>query len=257
MTEILLTTLIKRPYVVAFLCSYLFIAIRVAGLRWTCQFLIVGYTIAFLSEFFSINYGVPYGQYFYKYANLKGEWLNNGVPVWDSVSYVFMCFAGLYVAFLALSPKLSTISHQPSTINRLKLVVLSAVFVTILDIIIDPVAHLGRFWFLGDIYYYPNPGFYFDITLANFAGWFFVSLCINSVGVFLLKFDCVCRLSKTNSVLALGLYYGIAGFGVVIAIYLNRMTLLLADLFWIALTALLIVRLRASGVNKAHSFSNR
>ena len=57
----------------------------------------------------------------------------------------------------------------------MKLVALSAVFVTILDIIIDPVTHLGARWFLGEIYYYPDPGFYFDVTLANFAGWFLVS----------------------------------------------------------------------------------
>ncbi|MFH1356074.1 MAG: carotenoid biosynthesis protein [bacterium] len=240
--DTLITTIIKRPYVVLFLLSYIIIATRVVNWRWMLLFLFSGYTIAFLSEYLSINYGFPYGWYFYKYENLQGEWLNNGVPVWDSVSYVFMCFAGLYLAYytlrLASSPSTSSGSNDVYRLaceNRFILVLLSALFVTILDIIIDPISHMGKRWFLGEIYYYPDPGFYFDITMANFAGWFLVSALINSVGVFILKFPKCVSLSKINNFLSLGLYFGIFGFGLVITIYLHEWALLLCDIIWLLL----------------------
>ena len=225
--DILITSFIKRPYVFAFLFSYIIIATRVTGSRWMIFYLFTGYTVAFISEFLSINYGFPYGWYFYIYENLQGEWINNGVPVWDSVSYVFMCFAGLYAAYYSLY-------RNGKTPSRLKLILLSAVFTTILDIIIDPVSHMGDRWFLGKIYFYPHPGIYFDITLANFVGWFIVSSLINAIGVLSLGFQP--KITKINSFLSLGLYYGIFLFGCVIAIYLQEWTLTLTNFFWLIVT---------------------
>jgi putative membrane protein len=226
MLSTLTTTVLNRPYVLLFLLSYIFIAIRVAGIKWMLSFLILGYTVAFFSEYSSINFGFPYGWYFYKYENLTGEWLNHGVPVWDSVSYVFMCFAGLFAAKFALQKNNS----------KIKLVILSAFLVTLLDVITDPLAHMGKRWFLGEIYFYPKPGFYFDVPLNNFIGWFLVSLTINAVGIFLLKFDHLVKLNKKNNFLGLGLYYGIFGFGLAITVYLKEWSLVLCDLFWIALS---------------------
>jgi putative membrane protein len=40
-----------------------------------------------------------------------------------------------------------------------------------LDLVIDPLAVRGDRWFLGRIFYYPDPGWYFGVPLANFAGW--------------------------------------------------------------------------------------
>ena len=53
-----------------------------------------------------------------------------------------------------------------------------AFFMMVLDWITDPVAHLGKHWFLGDIYHYPEPGWHFDVTLANYGGWFIVGWVI-------------------------------------------------------------------------------
>lgn len=229
MLDILLTTIIKRPYVVAFLVSYLFIAWKIVGPKWTFFYLIAGYTIAFLSEYSSIHYKFPYGEYHYVYENLQGEWLNHGVPVWDSVSYVFMCFAGLSMAY-------ASFRNPPK--NKWALVLLSAVFTTILDIVTDPNAHMGERWFLGKIYYYPNPGFYFDITMANFMGWFLVSGLINAVGVFALKLT----VNVKYLFLGIGLYYGILLFNYGITIYLQEWLLLACHTFWIALTFFILKR---------------
>jgi putative membrane protein len=239
MPEILLTTVMKRPYVLGFLIAYAVIAWRWCGPLWTGLFLLCGYAIAFASEFSTINTGFPYGWYHYIYENLQGEWLNHGVPVWDSASYVFMSFAGLCAAAIALP-----LPPQSGLRQRLKLVALSAVFVTLLDIIIDPVAHQGERWFLGKIYFYPQPGFYFDVTLANFAGWLLTSFLINAAGEFVLGFSRRVRTRGTmtarNAFFALGLYYGICGFALIIAVALNEWLLVLCDLAWLAVTVLLL-----------------
>jgi len=51
---------------------------------------------------------------------------------------------------------------------------LGGLVMMLLDVVIDPVALQGEKWFLGRIYEYPYRGFYFGVTAANFAGWFFV-----------------------------------------------------------------------------------
>lgn len=250
MTSLLATTLINRPYVAAFLIAYLVIAWRVSGPRWTFLYLLSGYSIAFASEYLSIHYGFPYGWYRYIYANLAGEWLNHGVPVWDSASYVFMNFAGLYAARSSLQRFELTGAR-----GKIYWLILAAFMVTLLDVVVDPAAHQGEKWFLGRIYYYPEPGFYFDVTLANFAGWYLVSLVINAIGIFLINplFSDIGksahRSSSTmspdigasthrhiNTMLILGLYYGIFAFGLGIAVYLEHWALVACDAGWIALT---------------------
>lgn len=123
--------------------------------------------------------------------------------------------------------------------TKIQIIILSAVFVTLLDVIVDPVAHRGAEWFLGHIYFYPTPGPYFDVTLANFAGWFFVSLIINSLGVLIGARNAPLQ-NSLNRFLILGLYFGIIGFGVAIAIALKAWTLLLCDIFWILLILVIL-----------------
>ena len=293
MFEPLFQTILHRPYVLAFLAAYVILCVKLTDFRFMILYLVIGYLIAFTSEYLSINFGFPYGWYFYKYENLQGELLLAGVPVWDSISYVFMNFAGLCVgqittnkkefknvalrgpvglqfptvlwldklfasvfkrfcfAFRAVAnPPPAATPRVPTFLNSFPLLMTSALFVTLLDVVVDPTAHLGSRWFLGDVYYYPNPGWYFDVPFSNFAGWFFVSLLINGVGIFLFKF---CEIQKLRwpkpnfaTIGAIGLYYGIFAFGLGIAIFLQEWLLVACDLFWIGLTMFLLVRSRAN-----------
>ena len=162
----LLTTLQHRPYVFAFLVAFLAIGILNRGLTRTLLLLVIGYTIAFLSEFSSIRNGFPYGLYHYVYENLRGELLLGGVPVWDSLSYAFIAYASLETAaFFRL--------RHP--------ILVAAILMTLLDVIIDPLAVRGNRWFLGRIFFYPEPGLYFGVPLTNFFGWFLVALAIFSL----------------------------------------------------------------------------
>ena len=270
-------TILVRPYVFVFLIVFLILSIRSRGFKPTLIFLVSGYLIAWASEASSIRTGFPYGWYFYIYENLKGELLNWGVPVWDSLSYVFLCFAGMSLAEYVYLPSPSppptpaqrgpfgarggekTGIFPPPLWGRVRvggnLALLSAFFIMILDIIIDPLAHLGDQWFLGKIYYYPHPGFYFNVPLSNFAGWFAVSFVIVFVNVIaspprggeaispgLLRRPCR---PPRNDILGPLLYFGIFLFNWGITLWLKEWWLALADLFWISIPVFLLIRAKS------------
>jgi putative membrane protein len=54
------------------------------------------------------------------------------------------------------------------------MVALSGALMTLLDVVIDPLAVRGDRWFLGHLFTYPEGGIYFGVPLSNFAGWFLV-----------------------------------------------------------------------------------
>jgi len=238
MLQILLTTIINRPYVLVFLISFLIIGISKIGFTRTLFYLFWGYLVAWISEALSIRYGFPYGQYFYIYENLKGEWLNWGVPVWDSASYTFLTFAGYGLAESIFGGK-----------KKLKLVLWAALFVTLLDIVVDPLAHRGDEWFLGQIYYYAHPGYYFNVPLSNFIGWYIVAFIIIGGFVFTSKISTtdleVTSSSKKALVAKHGpivLYFGIFLFNWVITLWIGQYLLALFDLFWMSLPFYLFLR---------------
>lgn len=167
--QTLLTTLLQRPYVFAFLAAYLVLAWRFFGPRRTLLWLISGYAIAWASEISSITNGFPYGEYHYLYENMPGELMVLGVPFFDSLSYAFLTFAAYATAVLILR-------CQPP--GGMRAVLLGALLTMLLDVIVDPIATMGDKWFLGKIHFYAHPGTYFGVPSSNFAGWFLVALGI-------------------------------------------------------------------------------
>jgi putative membrane protein len=165
--DTIIISIVRRPYVFAFLCAYFILAIKRWGAMRSLLWLVAGFVIAWMSEYASINLSFPYGEYHYVYENLKGELLLGGVPVFDSISYAFLIFAGFTTA--------EFIARRSSMIIR---VFLGAGLTMLLDVIIDPIATMGDKWFLGKIHYYAYSGFYFGVPLSNFAGWFIVSLAV-------------------------------------------------------------------------------
>ena len=97
-------TLTLRPYVFIFLAVYLVLATWHLGRGRTLIYLILGYLIAFASEYASIHTGFPYGRYIYIPATRGRELWVAGVPFMDSLSYVFLSYASYTLALLALEP---------------------------------------------------------------------------------------------------------------------------------------------------------
>lgn len=175
--------LTERPYVVAFLAAFLVISGAERGGLRTLFWLASGTFLGWLMEFSSVRTGFPFGSYSYHEESFPQEFWIGGVPLFASLSFAFLTYFGYSVACTFLSP----LERQGSDIQReadprvdgsFRVLLLAALITTWADTVIDPVAHLGEYWFLGDLYAYQEDGFHFDVPLSNYAGWLFTSLCI-------------------------------------------------------------------------------
>ncbi|HYA88818.1 MAG TPA: carotenoid biosynthesis protein [Nitrospirota bacterium] len=180
---LLLETVLLRPYVFVFLAVYLAGCSLHLGLKRALLFCIAGYVIAWLSEFSSIHNGFPYGHYYYLDGTMGKEIWVLGVPLMDSISYVFLAYASYSLALLVCSPLSRSrwmvyILETKKIRDSLQVRILGALLLVYLDIIIDPVALRGDRWFLGRIYGYPEQGVYFGVPLSNFVGWFVVGIAM-------------------------------------------------------------------------------
>lgn len=176
-------SVLLRPYVYAFFLCFLFFAIRHMGLLRTVLFFVSTYAIAFFCEYSSTRNGFPFGLYTYiDTTRTKELWISN-VPCWDSLSFVFLS----YFSWLLAGFTLSKGRDLNSGLMMRATPWFGGVLMMLLDIVIDPVALQGHKWFLGQIYFYPDPGPYFGVTLANFAGWFFVGFATQWVFIGILR----------------------------------------------------------------------
>ncbi len=180
---LLVHTVALRPYVFVFFLVYLIGCSLHLGLKRALLFGTVGYLITWLTEYSSIHNGFPYGLYYYIEHTRNEEIWVRGVPLMDSMSYVFLAYASYTMALLVISPVLYSrgITYLLET-RRIRgsffAALLGAVFMVYLDIIIDPVALRGGRWFLGQIYGYPAGGVYFGVPISNFGGWFLTGLLL-------------------------------------------------------------------------------
>ena len=225
------------------------------GVRRTILFCIIGYFIAWLSEYSSIHYGFPYGTYYY-IEQTKGKelWLL-GVPWMDSMSYVFLAYASYSMAILTVSPLmrsggmlylLETRKLRGSFHARL----LGAVFFVYLDIIVDPVALRGDRWFLGRIYGYPEKGVYFGIPISNFIGWvvvgFFLIYALQKIDAFLRAKNAKDRFGNKypwRFLIGPALYFGIAIFNASITFLIREYNIAWSSIFIILLPSFLLYTL--------------
>ncbi len=265
---LLLGTLLLRPYVFVFMAAFLFCAQRLLGWRRTGLFLLVTWLTAFVCEASSIRTGIPFGWYFYTNSTADQELFIFGVPFFDSLSFSFLLYASYCLALFYLLPARG--GHQSEPVNLLRretwpallftgrirtswpVLKLTVLFFTFIDIIIDPVALRGERWFLGKIYYYPDPGVYYGVPIANFVGWATVGLIALS-GYFVLDR----RLSPAsthregedtvmtgNVLLGVSLYYGVLAFNLGVTFWIGEYQLGMTGLLiFIPLTALLVLRL--------------
>ncbi|MBI2343595.1 MAG: carotenoid biosynthesis protein [Deltaproteobacteria bacterium] len=219
--------MVDRWYVTLFLVTFLVLAGRRWGSARTLLWLASGYLIALGSEALSIRVGIPYGLYAYHYDQLTTDPLLFGVPVWDSLSYPFMIYAGFSLA-----------EHRLATARSWGVALAGACATMFLDVIVDPVSHRGNEWFLGQIYDYVHPGPYFGIPLSNFAGWFLVPWVVIITNQRLWRLPVLCRRRPQAPPHGCDVlfYLGIAGFGIGIACAIQAWTLALASTSILAAT---------------------
>ncbi|MDD2540616.1 MAG: carotenoid biosynthesis protein [Desulfuromonadaceae bacterium] len=181
--DIAIGTITMRPYLFAFFGAFLLACVPHIGWRRTATYTLVGYFIAFGSEWLSINTGFPYGWYYYIDTTSCRELWIAGVPFFDSLSYVFLSYCSYATALFIISPlktwRWNVATLETRSIRRSFAALLLGSFLqTFLDIVIDPVALQGRRWFLGQIYGYREAGIHFGVPLSNYAGWLLTSFCL-------------------------------------------------------------------------------
>ncbi|CAL1239763.1 carotenoid biosynthesis protein [Candidatus Methylocalor cossyra] len=178
--EQLIWSLTHRPYVTVFLVFFLALSwLEQGGLR-TGLWVVSSYLVAFAAEWGSIHYGIPFGVYRYHYEALRNDLVVLGVPFFDTLSFSFLSYVSFSFAQFFLSP----LWVQGCDVQRVtsaavrgswSTLILGSVLMVVIDLIVDPLANLGKYWFLGDIYHYPEPGIHFGVTLANYGGWLVVA----------------------------------------------------------------------------------
>jgi putative membrane protein len=131
---------------------------------------------------------------------------------------------------------------------------LTAFFFAFIDMVIDPVALRGDRWFLGKIYYYPDPGWHFGVPVANYIGWAVVGLI--SLAIYLPLDRCLPPLSPPQLLtqrllLGVGLYYGILAFNLGMTFWIGESFMGLSGLL-MHLPILVLLVARLSRVQRYH-----
>jgi len=178
-------TILLRPYVFVFLAAFLFAAIQLIGWPRTWRFWLISWATAFICEYSSTRNGVPFGWYHYNGSTIGQELYFSNIPFMDSISFSFLLYAAYCVALGLLLPidrtaastlPLRSLRLDINTRTSWRLWILTALLFAFIDMVIDPVALRGDRWFLGKIYFYPDPGWHFGVPFANYCGWAVVGL---------------------------------------------------------------------------------
>lgn len=268
--SLFLNTILLRPYVFVFLAAFLFAAVRLIGWPRTWRFWLISWITAFICEYSSTRTGIPFGWYFYNGSTVGQELYIADVPFMDSLSFSFLLYAAYCVALCLALP---IDSNSPPMRFRLRqfrfdkeartgwqVFLLTAFLFAFIDMVIDPIALRGDRWFLGKIYYYPDPGVHFGVPFANYAGWAIVGLL--SLAVY---FPIERRLSQqlfppslaSSLLLGVGLYYGVLAFNLGVTFWIGEWFMGLSGLLMhLPVLVVLLIRvfqLRSSPSSSSHS----
>lgn len=222
-------------------------------------FTLVGYLIAFGSEWLSINTGFPYGWYYYIDTTSSRELWVAGVPFFDSLSYVFLSYCSYSTALFIISPlkawRWNIVTLETRRLRRSFAALLLGSFLqTFLDIVIDPVALQGKRWFLGQIYGYREAGIHFGVPLSNYAGWLLTSFCLIAA----LQLIDVRRLDETasglvsipfHSLIGPTLYLSVLIFNIAMTLIIGERFMALCGVLMYTLPLVIAVTLAVRRVN--------
>lgn len=250
-------TILFRPYVFVFLAAFLFSAIQLLGWKRTWRFWLISWGTAFVCEFSSTRTGIPFGWYHYNGSTAGQELYFSNIPFMDSISFSFLLYAAYCVTLCFLLPHDETASASRLLPLRFDMtartsrpvLILTALLFAVIDMVIDPVALRGDRWFLGKIYYYPDPGIHFGVPLANYLGWAVVGLIS-----LLIYFPLDRRLPAPpffssdpitqRLLLGVGLYYGVLAFNLAVTFWIGEDLLgVTGTLMYVPVTAFLLARL--------------
>jgi uncharacterized membrane protein len=158
-------TFVGRWYVTALGIVFAWRAARQLGWRRTAIYAAAAIGLGALAENASVHVGIPYTRYVFNPA-LRGKELFVGdVPLMVPLSYTFLGYFGYAAGRILASGPYATRARRPWQEYVL------GVLLTVWAIwIMDPVSRLGQHWFLGQVFGYRGPGFWFGLPLASQIG---------------------------------------------------------------------------------------
>lgn len=162
----LLGTLVGRWYVTLFGSSFLFFAVKQLGWRKTLGFLVVATVVGGLAENGSVRYGFPYTRYTFDQSLRSDELFLGDVPIMVPLSYCFQAYFAFAAGRLIAAGPYRT--RAPRLWQEFAVAWMLAVWALW---ILDPVSRLGEHFYLGNLFAYEGPGFWFGLPTGSQLGY--------------------------------------------------------------------------------------
>ncbi len=217
-------TLFGRWYVTAFGVSFVVLAVRHLGAKRTLLYSAIAIVVGIAAENGSVHLGFPYTQYGFNPALRSKELYAFDVPLMVSLSYTFMSYFAFATARIVVSGPRRTRGDQP---------VLEYVLAVVLAVwnlwMIDPISRLGEHFFLGRLFAYDGPGFWFGLPLGSQLGFALTSAVLIGVLTWLARDE---RPEPVRSLLAHPRLGAVGGF--------------LGQVLFMAVTAFVVARTSSS-----------
>lgn len=165
MLDELVGTVVGRWYVTIFGAVFCWAAVRHLGWRRTLGYTVAAVTVGALAENGSVHLGVPYTRYSFA-EGLRGDELFVGdVPLFVPLSYTFMgYFAYAAGRLLASGPWRTRATRRWTELLMALVLAVWALWV------LDPMSRLGDQFYLGEVFRYEGPGFWFGLPLGSQLG---------------------------------------------------------------------------------------
>jgi uncharacterized membrane protein len=161
----LLGTIVGRWYVTLFGLTFLVCSSRQLGWRKTLGFLVIATVVGALAENGSVHVGVPYTRYAFNEALRGDEVFLGDVPIMVPLSYCFMAY------FAFAGGRMIAAGPYRTRAPRLWHEVLVAWMLAVWALwILDPVSRLGEHFYLGELFAYDGPGFWFGLPTGSQLG---------------------------------------------------------------------------------------
>jgi uncharacterized membrane protein len=154
-----------RWYVTLFGLTFLWRASRHLGWRNTLVYAAIALAVGALAENGSVHLGFPYTRYSFN-ESLRGDELFIGdVPLMVPLSYTFMAY------FAFATGRLLASGPRRTRAPRLWMEAFMALVVAVWALwILDPVSRLGDEFYLGEVFRYHGPGFWFGLPTGSQLG---------------------------------------------------------------------------------------
>ena len=163
--DLVIGTIVGRWYVMLFGAVFLWRASRQMGWRNTWIYLGVSLVVGGVAENGSVHAGFPYTTYAFDDALRDDELFLFDVPLMVPLSYGFMAYFAFAAGRLLAAGPFRTRAPRPW--HELLVAWMLAVWALW---ILDPVSRLGDEFYLGELFRYHGPGFWFGLPLGSQVG---------------------------------------------------------------------------------------